>query len=147
MKFGLRIRFTDVLVDGSLHNEYVNGKRSGYGFDIRLGYYRGHFLSDIEELNLLVDGEPVPRQEVRFGLNGKEFSVEELRDAYNEFWRLLDAASITVRKAGGLSAGAHQVKLDMWLRIPYLPLPGGENDHAYMPLDNCEEKAMLLVEA
>ena len=25
-------------------NYYVNGKVSGYQFDVRLGYYRGHYL-------------------------------------------------------------------------------------------------------
>ena len=30
------------------------------------------------------------------------------------------------------------------LRVPYLPLPGGDNDHAYMPIDSCGQKTLTI---
>ena len=32
------------------------------------------------------------------------------------------------------------------LRVPYLPLPGADHDHAYMPLNSCGEKVLEIRE-
>ena len=60
MGFAMRMNFVDVVVDDSLKNVKVNGKNIGYQFDIRLSYYRGHFLSVIDEFGIKVDGKGVP---------------------------------------------------------------------------------------
>mgnify|MGYP000470738432 FL=1 len=49
MGFAMRMNFVDVVVSDSLKHYYVDGKKMGYQFDIRLSYYRGHFLSVIDE--------------------------------------------------------------------------------------------------
>ena len=142
MSIAMRVNFVDVICDDSLKNEYVNGKITGFSFRVRLSYYRGHFLSDIDTLKVSVDGTEIDDEAVTFCLNGKEFSVWEVKEAYTEFWRLLDEAVIRVHQPGGLSAGEHRIDLKLMLRVPYLPLPGGDNDHTYMPLDSCGEKTM-----
>ena len=45
MGLALRLNFVDVVCDDSLKNFWANGKKIGYQFDVRLSYYRGHFLS------------------------------------------------------------------------------------------------------
>ena len=52
MGFAMRMNFVDVIVDDSFKNYYVNGKKMGYQFDIRLSYYRGHFLSGRSQAEL-----------------------------------------------------------------------------------------------
>lgn len=142
MSFAMRVNFVDVICDNSLKNDYVGGEKMGYSFDIRLSYYRGHFLSDIDIFEVFVDNEPVAAQDITFGINGKELSVYELSRACTEFWRLLDPAHIKVHKPGGLEPGSHHIKVKLMLRVPYLPLPGGNSDHCYMPLDSCGEKTL-----
>ena len=70
MAFAMRINFVDVVVDDSLKNYYINGKKMGYQFDIRLSYYRGHFLTVIDEFGIKVDGIEVPIETVKFCMNG-----------------------------------------------------------------------------
>lgn len=147
MSFAMRVNFVDVVCDNSLKNEYINGQKAGYSFDIRLSYYRGHFLSDIDVFEVEVDGETVKPEDVAFCINGKEFAVYELREAYTEFWRLLDPAKIKVYHLGGLFQGRHHIKIKLMMRVPYLPLPGGVNEHTYMPLDACGEKTLEIQEA
>jgi len=142
--FAMKLRFVDVICDDSLRNVYIDGKKIGYQFDIRLGYYRGLFLSCIDCFELEVDGERVPAQDITFSINQKEFSVYELPYCRTEFWHILEPARITVIKPGGLAPGEHRIKLTLMLRVPYLPLPGGKGEHNYMPLDNCDEKVLLL---
>ncbi len=145
MGFAMRVNFVDVICDDSLKNELVSGKKCGYSFDVRLSYYRGHFLSDIDVLEITVDGEKVDESDISFCLNGKEFYVSQLKEAYTEFWSLLEPAKIKVMKKGGLANGEHHIKLNLMMRVPYLPLPGG-NDHTYMPLDAGGEKTLSIHE-
>lgn len=59
MAFALRINFVDVVCDDSMKNVFANGKKVGYQFDIRLSYYRGHFLSVIDEFRVKLDRKSV----------------------------------------------------------------------------------------
>ena len=43
MAFAMKFNMVDVIVSDSLENCYVNGKRVGFQFDIRLDYYRDSF--------------------------------------------------------------------------------------------------------
>ena len=146
MGFSMRINFVDVICDDSLRNSYINGLKNGYEFDIRLSYYRGLFLSCVNSFALTVDGEEVPNSEVTFSINGKELFVDQLSSLSSEFWKLLEPAKIKVLKEGGLPKGSHNLKLDFYLRVPYLPLPGGDSDHNYVPLDSCGEKELIIEE-
>ena len=69
MAFAMRINFVDVVCDDSMKNIFANGKKVGYQFDIRLSYYRGHFLSVIDEFGVKLDGEEVPTEDIKFCLH------------------------------------------------------------------------------
>ena len=140
MAIALKFDMIDVIVSDSLENIYVNGKRIGYRFDIRLNYYRGHFLSVIEELEVTVDGEKVDGSSIRFGLNGKEFGICQLESCYNEFWRITDPATIIVRRPGGLAEGEHTVDVKLILRSPYMAIGPSK----YMPIDNSGSKTLKV---
>ncbi|WP_050611927.1 C-glycoside deglycosidase beta subunit domain-containing protein [Ligilactobacillus agilis] len=142
MAFALRMNFVDVIVDNSLKNNYVDGKKNGYQFDIRLSYYRGHFLSVIDEFAVKVDGQKVADDQIKFCLNGKELSPWQLKEAYDEFWPILEPATIKVHQKGGLEAGDHHVELVLYFRAPYMPI--GPN-HQYMEYDSCGEKTLPVI--
>ena len=141
MAFSMKMNFVDVICDSSLKNLYTSGEKIGCFFDVRLGYYRGHWLSCIDRLEVKIDGEAVDSEKIRFGINGKEFSICQLRLCNSEFWHLLDPARITVLRKGGLSNGEHHIELVLFLRVPYLPI--GPN-RMYMPLDSSGEKTLKV---
>lgn len=143
MAFAMKMRFVDVITEDTLKNNFVNGEKAGYQFDIRLGYYRGHFLSAIDVLEVSVDGEKVEDQALRFCINGKEFAPGQLKECFTEFWSLTDPATIKVIKKEGLAEGKHNIKVDLMLRIPYMQIGPG---HQFMPLDSGQEKELTLVE-
>lgn len=146
MALSMRINFVDVICDDSLKNTYIDGKKQGYEFTIRLSYYRGLFLSCVNSFELLVDDEVVPNSEITFSINGKEFFVDQLSSLSSEFWDLLEPATIKVMQKGGLASGNHHLKLNFYLRVPYLPIPGGPGEHNFVPLDSCGEKTLALQE-
>lgn len=96
MGFAMRMNFVDVVVSDSLKHYYVDGKKMGYQFDIRLSYYRGHFLSVIDEFKVKVDDFEVPAERIKFCINGKEFSPVEFDKCYTEFWQVIEPATIKV---------------------------------------------------
>lgn len=142
MAFAMRINFVDVVCDDSLKHVFANGEKVGYQFDIRLSYYRGHFLSVIDELEVTVDNEKVAEEDITFCLHGKEFGLSLLHDLVSEFWGITEPATIKVFKKGGLSAGEHQVDVKLVFHSPYMPI----GDDAYMPIDGCGSKRLSLSE-
>lgn len=91
----------------------------GYEFYIKYPSYRGAYLSCIEQLCFTVDGEEIPAEQVYFGLNGKQFLLEELSELFKEYWFVRDKAAIRILNAKGLSPGDHKVRVFMRHRVPY----------------------------
>ena len=143
MGFAMRMNFVDVVVDDSLKNIKANGKNVGYQFDIRLSYYRGHFLSVIDEFGVKVDGKEVPAETIKFCINGKEFSPIEFDKCYTEFWQVIEPATIKVFCPEGLSEGEHDIDVTLFFRSPYMPIGP---DHQYMPVDSCGSKTLKVID-
>lgn len=134
--FAMRMQFNEQIIKTeSFENLYINGKKQGFSFDVQLAYYRGHYLSDIDLLEVLIDGEKIPAEAVTFELKGKELSLYKLKYAVTEFWSQVEPAKLHVLKPGGL-AGEHDIELKLVLRIPYMQI-GPEHD--FMPLDSGEK--------
>ena len=142
MAFAMRINFVDVVCDDSMKNIFANGKKVGYQFDIRLSYYRGHFLSVIDEFGVKLDGEEVPTEDIKFCLHGKEFGIAQLHDLVSEFWQITEPATIKIFKDGGIVAGEHDVDVKLMFHSPYMPI----SDTEYMRIDGCGSKKLTLAE-
>lgn len=143
MGFAMKMNFVDVVVSDSLKHYYVNGQKMGYQFDIRLSYYRGHFLSVIDEFAIKVDEKEVSNETIKFCINGKEFSPCEFSQCYTEFWQIIEPATIRVFFPNGLSEGEHKIEVTLMFRSPYMPIGG---NHQYMPVDSCGSKTMGITD-
>lgn len=143
MGFAMRMNFVDVVVDNSLKHYYVNGKRMGYQFDIRLSYYRGHYLTVIDEFAVKVDGIEVDNENIKFCINNKEFSPNEFDKCYSEFWQVIEPATIRVFAPGGIKEGEHEIDVTLMIHSPYMPIGP---DHMYMPVDCCGSKTLEITE-
>lgn len=144
MAFALRMNYVDVIVDDSLKSIYNNGKKIGYQFDVRLSYYRGHFLCVIDELGVSLDGVEVPTDNIKFCLNDREFGVAQLHDLTAEWWDILKPATIKVFQPGGISEGEHDVDFKMFFHSPYMPLGDPFESEEFMPIDGCGQKRLTL---
>jgi len=96
---------------------------TGFAFEARLGYYRGLGLSMIEELNITVDGEALPRAAVLFDEGPGPLTLDEMESAYDRRWAFGAPATISVDYSGGLAPGEHRVALQQKLRVSYMPFP------------------------
>ena len=132
MAFAMRMQLNpEIIKKESFKNLYINGEKNGFEFDVQLAYYRGHYLSDIDLLEVYLDGEKMPQEAVTFELKGKELPVYKLTHAVTEFWSQVEPAKIRVIKKGGVESGEHELELKLMLRVPYMQIGP---DHNFMPL-------------
>jgi hypothetical protein len=107
---------------------------SGWQLGARLPYYRGQILSAVEDIALAVDGEKIPREQVRFTVRGRTYTLEQLETEYVERWEFGEVAEVSVLQPGGLAPGRHQVTAAVQLRISYLP---------WAPVTSCTIEAAI----
>lgn len=144
MAFAMRMQLNpEIIKKNTFKNMYINGKKNGFEFDVQLAYYRGHYLSDIDLLEVYMDGEKMPQEAVTFELNGKEMPVYKLRYAVTEFWSQVAPAKIRVIKKGGVQPGEHELELKLMLRVPYMQIGP---DHNFMPLDSGDKVTVNAVD-
>jgi len=105
----------DVVRDDALH-----ATSDGFALDIRSHWYRSLPLTSLVGLDLTVDGEKVPEDDMTVGVNGQEFTVAQLADGYDEWWYVLDPIALHVRKPGFDCAQAHDIEFGLGLSIPYI---------------------------
>jgi len=105
-----------IIYPDSLRNDGDAGWRVG----VRLPYYRGQVLSAVEDIALTVDGEKVPRDDVRFTVRGRTWTLDELETTYDERWEFGEVADVSVPGCS-LAPGKHTVTAAVQLRISYLP--------------------------
>lgn len=145
MAFAMRMQLNpEIVKKNSFKQLYINGNKNGFEFDVQLGYYRGHYLSDIDLLEVYLDGEKMPQEAVTFEINGKEMPVYKLMDAVTEFWSQVEPAKIRVIKKGGVAAGEHELELKLMLRVPYMQIGP---DHDFMPLDSGDKVTINVAES
>lgn len=123
-----------MIVEGSLENVAENGKTTGFAFLGRLPYYRGLGLSMVEDIEVSVDGEAMPREAIRFCVRGKTYTLDEMETVYDNRWNFGEKARIIVLKDGGLAHGQHRIGFGTRLRISYLPMVPTTRDAKDMAL-------------
>jgi hypothetical protein len=110
-----------IICDEGFRNVEKDGAVIGFALLARLPYYRGLGLSMIEDLAVTVDGEKMPRENVRFSVRGRSWTLDEMETEYGDRWNFGEKAEITVLHPGGLTAGKHKIQLAERMRISYLP--------------------------
>ena len=110
------------IIQGRGFRNVVDGERiTGFQFQLRNPNYRGTSASLLDGIDVTVDGEKIPDHLPVWTLQGRTFSLDELRSSTDARWQLDETATITVPKPGGLSVGVHDIDVVVYLRRPYFP--------------------------
>lgn len=114
-----------VFREGSCKNvSDKDGKVIGFEMKTLITYYRGIPLSMVHDVQVKVDGVEVPRENIRFSANGKDyFTLSEMETVTTYRWEYGEEATVFVEKEGGLSKGEHEVSLTTVSRVSYIPVP------------------------
>jgi hypothetical protein len=120
-----------LLVRHDFMNVSQNGQIIGFQVKIKIPYYRGVYLSQIESVKLKVNDEEfnsdvmtlsVPEHGPKIPDSPmKTYTFKELATATTSRWFFGDAAILTVKKPGGLKPGCYTVQLALRARNSYVP--------------------------
>src|SRR6476469_5259013 len=102
-------------------NVVEDGRVTGFSFQLRNPNYRGGPASMLDGIEVLVDGERIPDHVPLWTLQGRTFTLDELRASTDVRWQLDEPATITVPKPGGLPVGVHRLEATIYLRRSYFP--------------------------
>jgi hypothetical protein len=113
-----------VFTEGTCRNVEAEGEVKGYQLQTLITYYRGIPCSMIHDIKVSVDGISVPRENIRFSPNGKDFfTLEELETVTTYKWEYGEQGTVYIVQPGGLSKGSHEVTLTTTIRVAYIPVP------------------------
>ena len=111
-----------MICDDGFRNVEENGRQIGFQLQMRLANYRGYLLSQIEDIRISVDGEAIPRKDIRFAIGGKTYTLDEMEEVVDNRWELRQVATVTCLKPGGLKAGEHEISAEEHIRASYIPM-------------------------
>jgi hypothetical protein len=112
---------TYMICEDGFSNVEREGQILGFRVNMRIANYRGYILSQIEDIKIAVDGEPIPRSAMRIRFGAKEYTLDEMESVTDDRWELRQIASVTCLKPGGLKAGKHVIRAEEHIRASYLP--------------------------
>lgn len=110
-----------MLVEEAFQNVEEAGEITGFQLGVRLPYYRGVVFSLVGEMQITVDGEKIPTEQIALTMNGKKFPLSSLEDEPVEKWEFGEIGILTIARPGGLTPGEHRVEYRQHMRISYVP--------------------------
>lgn len=109
----------DIIREGSLKNKVICGSRTGYMFRLNNLSYRGVWISTLENIRLVVDGEEVSHNDMSIRLRDFLCNVDETGNNTDVFWAAKDECWVIVNRIGGLSAGEHTLEIEVAKRSDF----------------------------
>ncbi len=94
---------------------------TGCALHIRSHWYRSLPLSSVGILTVNIDGVNVPAENIAFAINGQSYPLNALPSLHDEWWFILDAATLHIQSPHNFAAGtSHEIALELGLLLPYI---------------------------
>ncbi|WP_144552344.1 DUF6379 domain-containing protein [Bacillus sp. X1(2014)] len=97
------------------------GEIVGFQVNIRSLYYRGLWLSQLRPATVTVNGETFLGEQITWTINGVTYAQAEMAELGDVHWGLLEPATLTVAKEGGLESGNHEIEVNYTYSCSYFP--------------------------
>ena len=111
-----------IIVDNKCENTVADGKMIGYEFRIRIPYYQGVPLSQVNFIKVGIDGTEVPQEDISvFTLTGEELKLSEILTVSYYYWEYMEPMRVLVYKDGGLEKGKHRLDVSASIDVIYSP--------------------------
>ena len=108
------------LAASMLDDDALRAREDGFDLDVHLNWYRSLPLSSVKTVELMVNGESIARDEIRFAVNGNDYALDELPRQWDEIWFVLDAATLRVARPVVQPGERAEVSVRLGNRIPYI---------------------------
>lgn len=108
---------------------------TGFTVAIRSNWYRALPLSSFAQLDVTVDGQPVPAEQITVEINDTVRTLTQMAPILDEYWFVLDPAIVHV-DGTTLSAGEHELTVRLGQRAPYI-LHGPAIENVLVVVEEC----------
>jgi Domain of unknown function (DUF6379) len=68
----------------------------GIAVSVQLPWYRSLWLSAVDDVAVIVNGAEIPKDQLRFELQGRSYRIDELREQWDTLWFLQDRPDILI---------------------------------------------------
>jgi len=106
----------------------VRRRDDGIAVSVQLPWYRSLWLSAVAGVDATVNGTPIPRERLRFELNGRTYRVEELPDQWDTLWFVADRPDVVILLDEVPDAGEKlTIEVVLTMRLLYMQIMPGED--------------------
>jgi uncharacterized protein DUF6379 len=95
----------------------------GVAVSIQLPWYRSLWLSAVDDVTAKVNGVEIPKDRLRFELEGRSYRIEELPDQWETLWFVADRPDVVISLDPVPEAGEElTVEVVLTLRLLYMQI-------------------------
>jgi hypothetical protein len=131
-----------VIPDRIIEQGTLTTDGSRVAVEVRVPWYRALPGSCIAGASLRIDGTAASADSLRWEMNGKKFTFDELSTTVDDWWFPLDSAVLSGDIPLADDSSEHQVDVDLVLYIPYIV-----TDHGVLHIEEHDSKTMKAVQA
>ena len=101
----------------------VRRRDEGIAVSLQLPWYRSLWLSAVDDIAASVNGVAVARDDIRFELNGRSYTVDELPEQWDTLWFVADRPDVVIRLDPVPAAGEKiTVEVVLTMRLLYMQI-------------------------
>lgn len=128
-----------------IHSDSLRPHPEGLALRLTIPWYRSLWLSSVTRIEVSIDGEAVPQDDVRFELEGRRYALDELPDESETLWFLQQHPLLVVSRDEPVAVGeTHEVEVVGELRLPYMQIAPGEAGGPGLYVPNHVRNALTL---
>ncbi|MFF2486667.1 DUF6379 domain-containing protein [Microbacterium sp. NPDC058062] len=100
----------------------------GIAVSVQLPWYRSLWLSAVDDVAASVNGVAVPSEDLRFVLQGRSYTIDELPEQSETLWFVADRPDVEIALASPPAAGEKlTVEIVLTMRLLYMQImPGAD---------------------
>jgi len=98
----------------------------GIAVSLQLPWYRSLWLSAVDDVAASVNGVEIPKEDLRFALEGRVYRIEELPEQFETLWFVADRPDVLIRLDEVPAAGEKlTVEVVLTMRLLYMQIMPG----------------------
>ncbi len=110
--------------DTVLTEDSLVRRPDGLGIALTVPWYRSLWLSSVSDIAVTLDGQPIPREDLRVELGDRTYAVDELQDQWDVLWFIQDRLVVVAPLGPSRRTEGEQVDVEVTvdLRLPYMQI-------------------------
>jgi hypothetical protein len=104
----------------------VRRTETGIAVSVQLPWYRSLWLSAVDDVAVSVDGVEIPRERLRFDLQGRSYRIDELPEQSETLWFVADRPEVVIDLSRAPDPGEKvTVEVVLTMRLLYMQIMPG----------------------